>query len=165
MIDALFNVHAEKTPLVTFFTSMFMHGSFLHLFFNMLFLWTFGENIERALGSPRFALYYLFWGLGAAVAHVFVLSYTSVPMVGASGAIGGVLGCYLLLFPAHRITIVIPPIFWPVSLFRLDSARPLVCLASVFPARRCGKLGARRRLRYGPVDGAHCRWPRTNFEG
>jgi len=116
VLDALFLVNSDKLPLVTIFTAMFMHANFLHLFFNMLFLWTFGENIERALGGPRFALYYIFWGLGAAVAHIVVLSDATTPMVGASGAIGGILGCYLLLFPAHRITIVIPPIFWPVEM-------------------------------------------------
>lgn len=107
---------SDQKALVGFFTSMFLHGNLLHIVMNMLFLLTFGENVERALGGPKFALYYLFWGILAAATHVYVLPDSTIPMVGASGAIGGVLGNYFLLFPSHRITFLVPPIFWPVEM-------------------------------------------------
>lgn len=100
--------------LVTIFTSIFLHGSFLHLLGNMLFLLTFGSSVEAALGGPRFALYYLFWGVFASAAHIFVDPGSNTPVVGASGAIGGALGCYFLLFPGNKIEILIPWIPVPV---------------------------------------------------
>lgn len=99
--------------LVTIFTSMFLHANLVHLLGNLLFLLTFGDNVEAGMGSPRFALMYLFWGIMAAAAHVLVMPESLVPTLGASGAIGGVLGAYFLLFPGNRITIMVPPlIFW-----------------------------------------------------
>lgn len=95
----------DRFPLVTLFTSMFLHGNLAHIVANMLYLLTFGDAIEDALGSWRFMLYYLFWGVVAAAAHVFVHPGSSVPMLGASGAIGGALGCYFLLFPSSKIEI------------------------------------------------------------
>lgn len=95
-------------PLTTIFTSMFMHGSLMHLIGNLLFLLVFGPAIEVALGSPRYALYYIFWGIFAAGSHIFVDPHSMVPVLGASGAIGGVLGCYFLLFPGNRIEIFVP---------------------------------------------------------
>lgn len=94
------------------FTSMFLHGSMMHLVGNMLFLFAFGENVENALGGFRFALYYLFWGVVASAAHVFVNPSSAIPTLGASGAIGGVLGCYLLLFPGNRVRVMIPPLIF-----------------------------------------------------
>lgn len=99
---------SDLFPLTTIFTSMFMHGSLTHLIGNMLFLLVFGPGIEAALGSPRYALYYLFWGIFAAGSHIFVDPHSMVPVLGASGAIGGVLGCYFLLFPGNRIEIFVP---------------------------------------------------------
>jgi len=102
-------------PLVGFVSAAFLHGSLLHLVGNLIFLITFGDNVEHALGGPRFALYYLLWGGGAFAAQVFVDPSSSVPIVGASGAIGGVLGAYFLLFPGNRITfIVFPLLFLPL---------------------------------------------------
>ncbi len=94
--------------LVNVMTSMFMHANLLHLLGNLLFLLVFGPAIETALGSPRYALYYLFWGIVAAAAHIFVNPHSAIPVLGASGAIGGVLGCYFLLFPGNRIEIIVP---------------------------------------------------------
>jgi len=99
----------ELSDLTPLFTGMFLHGSLAHLLGNMLFLFVFGDNVEHALGPRRFAIYYLFWGFVAAAAHVAVDPQSSVPTLGASGAIGGVLGAYFLLFPGHRVTIVVPP--------------------------------------------------------
>ncbi len=98
----------DRFAWATVFTSMFLHGSLLHLVGNMLYLLTFGAGVETALGGPRFALFYLFWGIVAGAAHIFVDPGSNIPTLGASGAIGGALGCYFLLFPAHKIEILIP---------------------------------------------------------
>ena len=90
-------------PFLTLFSSMFLHGGFLHLIGNMLYLWIFGNNIEDTLGHFRFLLFYLLTGLGAALTQVFSDPQSTTPMIGASGAVAGVLGAYLLLFPHARI--------------------------------------------------------------
>ncbi|HZH98745.1 MAG TPA: rhomboid family intramembrane serine protease [Fimbriimonadaceae bacterium] len=100
--------------LVTLFTSLFLHGNLLHLIGNMLFLLTFGQGVEGAFGAPRFGLYYLAWGLVAWAAHIFVMPGSDIPTLGASGAIGGVLGAYFLLFPGNKIEVLIPFVFVPV---------------------------------------------------
>ena len=88
---------------LTIFSSMFLHGGFLHIFGNMLYLWIFGNNIEDSLGHFRFFLFYLMCGLFAGVAQIVSGPDSTVPMIGASGAIAGVLGAYLILFPGARI--------------------------------------------------------------
>lgn len=98
----------DPFPMVTLFTCLFLHGSLLHLVGNMLYLLTFGTGVESALGGPRYALYYLFWGVAASAAHIFVNPGSAIPTVGASGAIGGALGCYFLLFPGNKIEILFP---------------------------------------------------------
>jgi len=90
----------------TLFTSMFLHGGWGHLFGNMLFLWIFGDNIEHRLGHVRFLLFYLACGLAASFAHIFFNSGSIVPAVGASGAISGVLGGYLVMFPRNRVYVL-----------------------------------------------------------
>jgi membrane associated rhomboid family serine protease len=90
-------------PMLTLFSSMFLHGGFLHLIGNMLYLWIFGNNIEDTLGHFRFLLFYLLAGLCAALTQVFSEPQSTTPMIGASGAVAGVLGAYLLLFPRARI--------------------------------------------------------------
>ena len=95
-----------ETPVavpLTMFTSMFVHAGLLHLIGNMLYLWIFGDNVEDAMGHARFLLFYLLCGLGAAVAQVVVSPGSSIPMVGASGAIAGVLGAYVILYPNARV--------------------------------------------------------------
>jgi membrane associated rhomboid family serine protease len=94
-------------PLLTLFTSMFMHGGVFHIFGNMLYLWIFGNNIEDRLGHFRFVLFYLFCGIVAALSHTLTASDSGVPMIGASGAVSGVLGAYLLLFPMARVHTII----------------------------------------------------------
>jgi membrane associated rhomboid family serine protease len=89
--------------LYTIFTSMFLHGGILHIFGNMLYLWIFGDNIEDALGRPKFLLFYLLSGIAADLAHVFSDPSSSVPTIGASGAISGVLGAYMVLYPRARV--------------------------------------------------------------
>ena len=106
------------------FTSIFLHANLWHLLVNLIFLQAFGPTIERTLGGLRFALYYLFWGLVGSACHVLVNWNSSAMLLGASGAIGGVLGCYLMLFPTNRIrTVIIPVVWWP---FNVNSAVLLV---------------------------------------
>jgi membrane associated rhomboid family serine protease len=90
-------------PLVTLGTSMFLHGGLLHLLGNMVFLWIFGNNVEDATGHLRFVVFYLACGAAAALAHIATHPASNVPMVGASGAISGILGAYFLLYPHARI--------------------------------------------------------------
>ncbi len=85
-------------------TSMFLHGSWLHLGGNMLYLWVFGDNVEDAMGHGGFLLFYLLTGLIAALTHVATQPTSTVPLIGASGAIAGVLGAYLVLYPRARVT-------------------------------------------------------------
>ena len=96
------------SPYVTIFTSMFLHGSPLHVGGNMLYLWIFGDNVEDTLGHGRFLGFYLLSGVAAAVAQTITSPTSATPMIGASGAVSGVLGAYLLLFPyATILTLVI----------------------------------------------------------
>jgi membrane associated rhomboid family serine protease len=97
----------------TIFTSMFIHGSLLHLGGNMLFLWIFGDNVEDALGHLRYLVFYFLGGLGAAAAQVLIDPGSTIPMLGASGAIASVLAAYALLYPRSPITVVNPiPLLW-----------------------------------------------------
>ena len=93
---------------ITVFTSMFLHGGWLHLLGNMLYLWIFGNNVEDAMGHGRFVLFYLTCGVIAVLAHAFPNADSTIPMIGASGAIAGVLGAYLLLYPHARVLVAIP---------------------------------------------------------
>ncbi|MBK8228993.1 MAG: rhomboid family intramembrane serine protease [Candidatus Eisenbacteria bacterium] len=97
-------------PFMTLFTAMFMHGDFMHIIGNMLYLWIFGDNLEDRMGKVRYLIFYLLTGILAGLAHVGVTAATSgnpfIPCVGASGAISGVLGGYLLLFPGRRVTVI-----------------------------------------------------------
>jgi membrane associated rhomboid family serine protease len=103
------------SPVLTIFTSMFMHGGWFHVGGNMLYLGIFGNNIEDTLGHVRYLLFYLASGVAAALAQVVVNPGSDVPMVGASGAVSGVLGAYLLLFPhAHVTTLIILGFFFRV---------------------------------------------------
>jgi membrane associated rhomboid family serine protease len=95
-------------PAATIFTSMFLHGGWLHLAGNMLYLWIFGDNVEDRLGRLRFLCFYLLCGVAAVFAQALPAPETRVPMVGASGAISGVLGAYLLLFPRARVLVLVP---------------------------------------------------------
>ncbi len=95
-------------PTLTVFTSMFMHGGWMHIIGNMLYLWIFGNNVEDAMGHGRFIAFYLLSGIGAALAQSFADPASVVPMIGASGAISGVLGAYLLLYPRARVLVAIP---------------------------------------------------------
>jgi membrane associated rhomboid family serine protease len=92
---------------VTIFTAMFMHGGWLHLFSNMLFLWIFGDNVEDRFGHLQFLIFYLMVGVAATFAQFALSPESTVPNVGASGAIAGVLGSYILLFPQTRVNVLL----------------------------------------------------------
>jgi len=100
---SVFFAGAGSGPWLTLFTSMFLHGGLMHLGGNMLYLWIFGDNVEDTLGHGRFLLFYLLSGVAAALAQTAVVPGSEIPMVGASGAVSGVLGAYLLLFPHARV--------------------------------------------------------------
>jgi len=91
---------------ITVFTSMFMHGGWLHLAGNMLYLWIFGDNVEDRFGHAKFALFYLICGIAATFAQVAVSSGSNIPNLGASGAIAGVLGAYLIMFPRGQVRVL-----------------------------------------------------------
>lgn len=93
---------------LTVFTSMFLHGGWLHLIGNMLYLWIFGDNVEDDLGHGRFLLFYLLCGVAAVAAQAAPAPESTVPMIGASGAISGILGAYLVLHPRARVLVFIP---------------------------------------------------------
>jgi membrane associated rhomboid family serine protease len=104
------NIEHYDTPLPVYFnflSSMFMHGDIMHIFGNMLFLFIFGDNLENLLGHIRFAIFYIVCGFAAALAQVFMDPNSLIPMLGASGAISGVLGGYLVLFPQRQVRALI----------------------------------------------------------
>jgi membrane associated rhomboid family serine protease len=102
----------EPAPEVTLLTAMFMHGSILHLGGNMLFLWIFGNNVEDSMGPVKFLLFYLLGGLAATALQIVVDPGSQIPNLGASGAVAGVLGGYLILFPRARVITVIFIVFF-----------------------------------------------------
>ncbi|MBI2835934.1 MAG: rhomboid family intramembrane serine protease, partial [Acidobacteria bacterium] len=97
------------------FTSMFLHGGWVHMIGNMLYLWIFGDNVEDRMGHARFLVFYIVCGVAAALAQVLSSPHSLVPMVGASGAIAGVMGAYFVLFPHSRVLTLLPLVFfWQV---------------------------------------------------
>jgi len=94
--------------LGTLFSSMFLHGGWLHLGGNMLYMWVFGDNVEDKLGHGRFIIFYLLCGLASAALHIAVDPSSLIPTIGASGAIAGVLGAYIIMFPRARVVTLIP---------------------------------------------------------
>jgi membrane associated rhomboid family serine protease len=101
-----------KSVIVSLFTSMFLHGGFLHIAGNMLYLWVFGNNVEDRMGRPVFLLFYLAAGLAAAYAQALSNPSSQVPLVGASGAIAGTLGAYIVMFPHARVLTLVPIFFF-----------------------------------------------------
>lgn len=98
--------------LATPFTAMFLHGGWVHLLGNMLFLWVFGDNVEDALGHLRYLAFYLLGGLGAGALQVYMDSGSPLPVIGASGAIAAVLGAYLVLYPRATVLVLVPFFFF-----------------------------------------------------
>jgi len=100
-------IPADFTVL-TMFTSMFLHGGFLHAGGNMLYLWIFGDNVEDRLGKGRFLFFYLLCGAAAAIGQILINPDSRIPMVGASGAVAGVMGAYFVMYPQSRIVTLVP---------------------------------------------------------
>ena len=105
---AITQIVESRPAILSLFTSMFMHGDILHIGFNMLFLWVFGNNVEDRLGQVRFAIFYVVTGLAAAFAHIYASTDSATPIVGASGAISGILGAYIILWPTATIVSLVP---------------------------------------------------------
>lgn len=102
-------------PAFTVLTSMFLHGGWMHLISNMLYLWIFGNNVEDSMGHVRFLVFYVLCGVAAVLFHALPSPEATIPMIGASGAISGILGAYVLLYPHARVHVLIPLGFiWPL---------------------------------------------------
>jgi membrane associated rhomboid family serine protease len=108
------DINLSLADIVPFFTMMFLHGGWLHLIFNMWTLWLFGPTIEDRLGHGTFLVFYLVCGVAASLTHVIFSLTSTVPALGASGAIAGVLGFYMRMFPLARIVVLVPIIFIPL---------------------------------------------------
>lgn len=98
--------------VIPLFTSIFLHGGWFHLFGNMLYLWIFGDNVEDRMGHLRYLLFYILCGFSANITHILFTPTSTIPSVGASGAIAGVLGAYLLLYPTARVVVLVVLFFW-----------------------------------------------------
>ncbi len=114
--EGLFCIIDPGSQVPHVITSMFLHGSWTHLLGNMWFLWLFGNNVEDAMGRGRFMAFYVLCGIAAALAQVAANPASGMPMVGASGAISGVMGAYLLLYPHVRVFCLVPPFFITIAL-------------------------------------------------
>jgi membrane associated rhomboid family serine protease len=107
-----YSAHTDLAPHIplpfwsTLLTSMFLHGGWMHLGGNMLYLWIFGDNLEKVMGHLRFLIFYLVCGVAAGLAHIAFNAHSNMPTVGASGAISGVLGGYMLMFPRNRVRVL-----------------------------------------------------------
>ena len=123
--------------VITVFTSMFMHGGLMHIIFNMWFLWIFGDNIESVLGHKRYVLFYLLCGVGAAQAQIQINTGAQIPMVGASGAIAGVLGAYLIRFPRATVHVLVILIIF-ITFIRVPA---MVVIGIWFLSNLTGGLG------------------------
>jgi membrane associated rhomboid family serine protease len=135
--------HANLAPRLhlvpawaTIFTSMFMHGGWLHLIGNMIYLWIFGRGVESTLGPARLVAFYLICGVAAAMTQALIEPTSLVPMVGASGAIAGVLGGYLILHPRGNVMVF----FWILIFFRLIAVPAVILLGLWFLLQLMGAL-------------------------
>jgi len=111
----------QGQQLYSIVTSMFLHGGFMHLAGNMLYLYIFGDNVEALCGHTRFLLFYLACGVVAFASHYIFAPLSEIPMIGASGAISGVLGAYALRFPRARVYILLPIFLWIYRIFRVPA--------------------------------------------
>jgi membrane associated rhomboid family serine protease len=133
-----------------FLSSMFLHGGLLHLIGNMWTLWLFGDNVEDRMGPLRFLAFYLLCGLAAMGLHVVTNAGSQVPVLGASGAIAGVMGAYLIMFPLARIVVLVPLFFWPF-LFEIPAVIYLGLWFWMQLVRGTATLGA-------PIDAGGVAW-------
>ena len=113
------NIETPVPTWATIISSMFIHGGFMHFAGNMMFLWVFGDNIEDRLGHLKYLVFYLVAGFAAALAQLAIDPHSQVPLIGASGAVSGVLGAYLLLYPYNRVKVLV--IFYLITVIRLPA--------------------------------------------
>jgi membrane associated rhomboid family serine protease len=132
--------HRSPMPnILTLFTAMFLHGGILHLAGNMLYLWIFGDNVEALTGHLRFPIFYITCGLAAAMTHVALDPNSQIPMIGASGAISGILGAYFIRFPKAKVHTLI---FFPFLIFRVFRVPAVLVLGIWFILQVLNGLGA-----------------------
>lgn len=148
-LTRVYGLTPDHFRIANLFTSMFLHGSLMHVLGNMLYLWVFGKRLEDALGHAKFLLFYLLCGCAAGISQVIASPYSTLPMVGASGAIAGVMGAYLLKFPRARIVTLVF-IFFFVTTFEIPA---IVLLGYWFIIQVFSGLGsiARTHLSEGGV--------------
>lgn len=113
VIPLRFMEYHDAREIMTLFTSQFLHAGWFHLFSNMLALYIFGDNVEDRMGPARYLVFYLLCGAAAGLVHIWFNPYSRLPTIGASGAIAGVLGAYLVLFPFSRVITLVPIFFMP----------------------------------------------------
>ncbi len=142
---------AIPTAWLTLVTSMFLHGGLLHLGGNMLYLWIFGNNIEDRLGHTKFLIFYLVGGLAAALSHIFFDASSTMPMVGASGAISAVLGAYMLAYPRAHVVVLV----WIVVFIRFIRVPAILVLGVWFFMQFSGFAGDMNRTGGGVAWLAH----------
>lgn len=132
--------HRSPVPnILTLFTAMFLHSDILHLGGNMLYLWIFGDNVEALTGHVRFPVFYLTCGLAAAMTHVMLDPGSQVPMIGASGAVSGLLGAYFIRFPKARVHVLV---FIPFLLIRIVPVPAVLMLGLWFVFQVLNGLGS-----------------------
>lgn len=131
----------DQLRLATLVTSMFLHGGWMHLIGNMLFLWVFGKNVEDLIGSGRYFVFYMLCGLISAVVQVVFNPFSRMPTIGASGAIAGVMGAYLIKFPRARI-ITLVPIFFFITTMEIPAAILLLWWFAIQFFSGFGSLGS-----------------------
>ena len=153
LVDWLESPSVVEEPS-TVVTSMFIHGGWLHLIGNMLFLWVFGDNVEDAMGHGRYLVFYLLAGLAATALQVFIDQESLIPMVGASGAIAGVLGAYLVLYPRATVSVLIPWL-WFFGAFPVPAAFLIVFWFLLQLLSGVASLGAAAGVTEGIAFWAH----------
>ncbi len=153
LVDWLESPSVVEEPS-TVVTSMFIHGGWLHLIGNMLFLWVFGDNVEDAMGHGRYLVFYLLAGLAATSLQVFIDQESLIPMVGASGAIAGVLGAYLVLYPRATVSVLIPWL-WFFGAFPVPAAFLIVFWFLLQLLSGVASLGAAAGVTEGIAFWAH----------
>jgi membrane associated rhomboid family serine protease len=148
---ARYAIVPDRFQFVDLFSSMFMHGGWMHLIGNMWFLWIYGDNVEDVLGHGKYLAFYLLCGLAAGLVHVMLAPYSRVPTLGASGAIAGVMGAYLVKFPHSRI-ITLVPIFIFLTTIEIPAAIMLLYWFALQVFSGVGSIG------YSNVSGGGVAW-------
>ena len=151
---AVYGIIPDRLEYESLITSMFLHGGWLHLIGNMWFLWIYGDNIEDVLGHGKYLLFYLLCGIAAALVHIMLNPYSRVPTIGASGAIAGVMGAYLIKFPHSRILTLVP-VFIFVTTMEIPAVLMLLYWFGIQIFSGVGSIGYSNVSRGGTAWFAH----------